>query len=309
MNRPGELHKPIWHPIDLLVIAYSALMAGMILLLGRPLAGYADELAFYFGAAVISVLIVRFVDETTDRLRAFIRLLYPAILFTAFYRVTGGQMFLLFDHFFDSQVVGFERALFGEEVTLFIDRHFLNAGVTEILSFCYFCYYLLFPGFLIAAFVRRHDRIIREYLTAACITFFVSYMLFWLYPVEGPRWHLATAYAHSVEGPLFRRLVEFVIANAAVRGGAMPSSHTGVALVTLIFCFRYYRRAAWWLLPIVIGLALGTFWGRFHYFSDTVAGAIIGAAAVWAVWKLVYPRSHRKTMLETSGQLRTQNVP
>jgi len=303
------MHTPIWHPADLLVIAYSVLMAGLILLLGRPLSDYADELAFYFGAAVISVLIVHFVDETTDRARAFVRLLYPAVLFTAFYRVTGGQMFLLFDHYFDSQVVAFERALFGEEPTLYIDRSMLNTGVTEILSFCYFWYYLLFPGFLIAAFVRRHDRIIREYLAATCITFSISYMLFWLYPAEGPRWYLASEYAHNVEGPLFRRLVEFVIANAAVRGGAMPSSHTGVALVTLLFCFRYYRRAAWWLLPVVLGLALGTVWGRYHYLSDTVVGAAIGAAAVWMVWKLVYPGSGRKRKFKTSGQLRTQNVP
>jgi membrane-associated phospholipid phosphatase len=305
----APLRPATWHPVDRIVLAYCLLMAGLLALLGRPFGEYFDEFLFYVGTALLTAVIVRYVDETSDRGRAFFRILYPAMLFTCFYSMTEGQMFLLFDRFYDFQVVGFEKALLGEEATLYLDRHLLNVPTTEILSFCYFCYYLLLPGFLIPVFLRRHDRVIREYLVAACLTFFVSYLLFWLYPVEGPRWHLASEYAHQVQGPLFRRLVVYVIENAAVHGGAMPSSHTGVALVTLLFCFRYYRRAAWWLLPIVVGLALGTFWGRFHYLSDTVVGAAIGALAVWTVWRFVYPEKHSRADRNVSSLLRTQHVP
>jgi membrane-associated phospholipid phosphatase len=308
-TKPAAARSVTWHPVDRIVLAYSLFMIGMIALIGRPVGEYVDELLFYLGTAGLTVLIVCFVNETTDRARAFVRILYPGMLVMFFYTMTGGQMFLLFDRFFDNQVVGWERALFGEEITLYIDQHLLNVPTTEVLSFCYFCYYLIFPGFLISAFIQRHDKIIREYLTATCLTFFVSYALFWLYPVEGPRWYLTGEYAHEVYGPLLRKLVVYVIDHAAVHGGAMPSSHTGVALVTLVFCFRYYRRAAWWLLPIVTGLALGTFWGRFHYFSDTVVGAAIGALAVWVVWRFVDPPNRRKASAGVSSLLRTQYVP
>ena len=43
------------------------------------------------------------------------------------------------------------------------------------------------------------------------------------------------------------------------------------------------------LLPINVGLAIGTVWGRFHYVSDVVAGGLLGLATVLVVWKH-YPR-------------------
>ena len=296
------------YPVDWLVIGYSLLMVIVIAFLGRPLAHYAGGIAFYITMAILTLLIVRFVDETRSRWHAFVRLLYPAMMFFFFYRATGDQMFLLFDRFFDSQVVTWEESLLGLEPTLFIDRFLPNTWLTEILSLCYFCYYLILPGLLIPLFLRRDDRGIREFLAAASLTFFVSYLIFWLYPAEGPRWFLETRYANDVEGPVFRPLVEFVMDNAAVRGGAMPSSHTGVALVALLFCFRCYRRAGWLLLPIVIGLAAGTVWGRYHYLSDVIVGASIGA---FAFWVMVRSGSHKKVPApvgEPQMLLRTQDV-
>jgi membrane-associated phospholipid phosphatase len=306
----NDVRQPSWklYPVDWMVVGYSLLMVAIIAILGRPLTEYADELVFYAAMATLAWLIVRYVDETTSRWHAFLRLLYPALMITFFYRATGGQIFLLFDRFFDYQVVAWEQSLLGTEPTLFIDRHLLNTWSTEILSFCYFCYYLIFPGFLIALFLRREHRIIREFLAAACLTFFVSYILFWLYPVEGPRWHLADQYLHTIEGPVFRPLVGFVIDNAAVRGGAVPSSHTGVALVVMLFCFRYYRRMGWLLLPILVGLAAGTVWGRFHYLSDVIVGAAIGALSVWLIWRYSRHRVERVPVPDTRKMLRMQDV-
>ena len=302
--------QPSWklYPVDWMVIGYSLLMVVIIALLGRPLTHYADEIVFYAAMATLALLIVRYVDETNGRWHAFLRLLYPAMMITFFYRATGGQIFLLFDRFFDYQVVAWEQSLLGMEPTLFIDKYLLNTWSTEILSFCYFCYYLMFPCFLIALFLRREHRIIREFLAAAGLTFFVSYLLFWLYPVEGPRWHFADQYLHGIEGPVFRPLVEFVINNAAVRGGAIPSSHTGVALIVMLFCFRYYRRVGWLLLPVVVGLAAGTVWGRFHYLSDVILGAAIGALAVWLIWRYSPRQVERVSLSDPQKILRTQDV-
>jgi membrane-associated phospholipid phosphatase len=258
--------------------------------------------------AILTWLIVRYVDETAGRWQAFLRLLYPALMMTFFYRATGGQMFLLFDRFFDYQVVAWEQSVLGAEPTLFIDTHLLNGLATEILSLCYFSYYLMFPVFLIALFVRREHRIIREFLAVACLAFFASYMLFWLYPAEGPRWHLAGQYLNQVDGLVFRPMVEFVIDKAAVHGGAMPSSHTAVALVVMLFCFRYYRRWGWVLLPVVVGLAAGAIWGRFHYLSDVIVGALIGAVAFRLVCPYSCSRIEQSPISNPQEVLRTQDV-
>jgi membrane-associated phospholipid phosphatase len=273
------------YPVDYIVMGYTALISVMILVLGRPIGGYLPELAFYVGVGILSWLISRYVDEKRSRAHALFRLLYPAMLFTTFYSMTEGLNFLVFNSFRDPQVVAFEQRLFGSEVTQFIDKSQPSILVTELLSFCYFCYYLLIPGFLIPIFVRKDYHILREVLAAICLTFFVSYVLFSVYPVEGPRWFLADQYAHSVDGPVFRQMVNFVISNGAVHGGCMPSTHTAVSLVILLYSFKYYRRWGWILLPIVLGIAAGTVWGRFHYLSDVIVGAAIGGVSVWFIRK------------------------
>ena len=283
------------YPFDWLILGYSSLMLVLLVLVGRPLSVYYDEIAFYASMVALVVLIAWYVDERKGRLYALIRIAYPVLLLTFFYRTTGGLMFLVFDQFYDWQLTSFEKSLFGVNPTLYIDRHWLNARANEIFSFCYFSYYFMIPVFVLVLFVKKHYETIKSILTAACLTFFLSYLLFFLYPIEGPRWHFAGQYMNQIESPLFRGLVEVVIDKGAVRGGCMPSSHFGVALVILMYCFKYYRRAGWLLLPINVGLAIGTVWGRFHYISDVVAGGLLGLASVLVVWKL-YPRWSRSTV-------------
>ena len=308
MSSDHTLNRVSIYPFDWVVIGYCLLMTFLISLLGRPLGAYVDELAFYLGAAALALLTVRYVDENRSRLHALARLLYPALLFTFFYRATGGLMFLVTDQFYDWQLVTFEKMILGTNPTLYIDANLLGVWVNEVLSFCYLSYYLMLPAFLIPVFIKKDYRVIRQFLTAACLTFFVSYLLFSLYPVEGPRWHLAMHYLNDIEGPVFRPLVTFVIEKAAVHGGAMPSSHTGIAVVIMIFCFRYYRLAGWLILPATIGLAMGTVWGRFHYVSDVFVGTVIGVFAVMLVWRYYDGAVTDRYDSRTQKKLSTQHV-
>ena len=284
-----------FYPFDWLIVGYSSLMLVVIWLLGRPLRAYYDEIVFYASMVALVLLIARYVDERQGRVSALIRIAYPALLFAFFYRITGGLMFLVFDRFYDRQLTSFERLIFGLNPTLYIDRHWLNTWANEVFSFCYMAYYFMIPVFVLVLFVKKHHGTIKSFFTAVCLTFFLSYVLFFLYPIEGPRWHFAAQYVNEIESPLFRELVEVIIDKGAVRGGCMPSSHFGVALVIMMYCFRYYRKAGWPLLPINVGLAIGTVWGRFHYVSDVVAGGLLGLASVLVVWKH-YPRWSRSTV-------------
>lgn len=270
-------------PFDKIIIAYSKVMIITILIFGRPIMQYVDELLIYALTGAVALVIPIFVPERRNRILDFFRLIYPAVLFGVFYRTTGGTMFLIFDKFFDYQLVAFETAIYGMEPTLYIDRHLLTPVLNELFSFTYFCYYLMIPTFLIALFIKKEYEIIKRYLTAAAITYAVSFLLFFLYPIEGPRWHFAGQYINNIDGYLFRHLVELVIAGGAVRGGCMPSSHIAIALVIMMFCFRHFRFWGRVLLPINIGLAVGTFWGRFHYVSDVYVGIIIGLAVYYLV--------------------------
>jgi len=274
-----------WYVFDRLNLAYALLMIVVVAIFGRPLADHIDELSFYSGCAVLIWVMVHYVDERRGGIHHFMRLLYPLFLFTLYYRATGGSMFLLFDSFFDSQLTAFEASLFGVHPTLFIDQHWLHPAITEILSLCYFLYYFMIPVFLLTVYWRGDFRILRNAMGAFCAIFFVSYVMFFLYPIEGPRWFFALLYQNAVESPVSRQVVDMVISKGAVHGGCMPSSHFAVALSIQMYCLKYYRRAGWAILPIVMGLAIGTVWGRFHYVSDVLVGGLIGVVFTLIAWR------------------------
>ncbi len=290
-----------WYPFDKLTAGYSLLMVVILLMLGRPLSMYIDEVVFYLGTASLSLVVVHYFDERRGGLIRLVRMLYPVMLFTLFYRITGGIMFLLFDRFFDPELTALELSIFGVHPTLYIDRHWLHPAISEFVLMAYFVYYFMILAWVVSVYLRGDFDIIKSSVTAFCAIFFASYLLFWLFPIEGPRWFFADRYLHDVASPVARQLTQFVIHNAAVRGGCMPSSHFAIAVSIQMYAFRFYRRLGWVLLPIVLGLGVGTFWGRYHYISDTIVGGLIGILLTLVVWRL-YP-------IKTTGRPKQERVP
>ena len=280
-------------PLDRAVLAYLAYIPLITLIFGRPLGNYTPIFINNALIAALVALIVRYFPLGRNRVGDIIRLAYPALLFGYFYMQTGALMTLVYPEFFDPWFVTWEAGALGTNPTLWLDRNFLTTPaswwVTEFLSMCYFSYYIMFPATLIPLLALRKNKLIQEILTACLITFAVSFNLFWLFPLEGPRWHFAEVYEHAVTGAVFRPLVDFVIAGGAVRGGCMPSTHTGVALVVLVYLFREYRKWFWVGLPLVIGIGAGAVYGRFHYVTDIIVGAAIAAICVWFTMRY-YPR-------------------
>jgi len=266
---------------DLLLVGYAVLMIGLLLIFGEPAGTHLNEISFYAFTAIAPFLVVAIIRNRTGRWYLALRYLYPVLLFTFLYRSTADTMFLLFDHFLDDRIVALETSILGFEPTIWMDRFLPQPILTDILSASYFSYYLMIPIFTVWVFVRKDYEILSRSLSAITLTFFLSYLLFFLFPAEGPRWHQASNYVNPVTGIIFRPMVDYVIANGAVHGGAMPSSHTGVALIILIYCWRQYRQIAHWLTPVVLGLAAGAVWGRFHYVTDIVVGALVAIVALW----------------------------
>jgi hypothetical protein len=266
------------YPQDWLILGYCALMVLLLLIAGRPLGDYLDEIGIYVGTGTAALIITKVIDPRRHRLLAFLRLCYPALFFGVFYRATGATMFLVFDGFLDWQLTTFEQFIFGVNPTLYIDRNMLNVWLSEIILFCYFCYYSMIPAFVLAVFLKRDYRELRIGLTAICLTFFLSYPLFFLYPIEGPRWYFADLYVNAIDGPVFVEFVHTVMRHGAVRGGCM------------------------------LGLAIGTFWGRFHYVTDVFVGGAIAVFATMMVLKY-YDRWERPPVnAERSTEMRIHHA-
>jgi len=100
--------RPIY-PFDWIVISYSLIVLVCILIFGRPLAQYARELFAYATIAALSAFVIRYVDEEKGRVFKILRYLYPVLLFGPMYRLTAGTIFLIFDRFYDYQIIHLEK--------------------------------------------------------------------------------------------------------------------------------------------------------------------------------------------------------
>lgn len=273
--------RPHLYPFDYAILVYLFLMISLMLIFGRPLSHYTEEIVTNVIIAASVIGLAYFLRSDLGRVALFFRLLYPGILFTFFYRQTQSFIFLIFKRFFDPDLTAFEQSLFGIDPTIWLDRNFLHVWLTELLSFAYFSYYFMMPFFLLILFFTKRYSPLKEALFAICVAFFISYILFALYPLEGPRYHFAGQYINNISGPIFRPLVDLAINNGAVHGGCMPSSHVAVALIILYYSLKHIPVAGYILIPINILLAAGTVYGRFHYVSDVVVGTVIAIVVLY----------------------------
>jgi hypothetical protein len=223
-------------------------------------------------------------DRTTG-VSGLVRQLYPVMLYSLFYRELEIADHWIFPGFLDQHIVAFERAIFGVDPNLWI-RSAQTAWANEIMMLGYFSYYLLLPIIALPLYLRPQIDDVRGMLYGTTVAFVISYIGFVVFPVEGPRYFFADQFTEPLSGWIFVPAVQYIIANGAIHGGCMPSSHVAVALVALFWARRSLPTLGWVLTPFVFVLIFATAWGRFHYVTDAFVGIIVGvtALAVTGFW-------------------------
>jgi len=129
-------------------------------------------------------------------------------------------------------------------------------------------------------FLRKKIRELDGLFFTSAVAYYVSYLGFVLFPVEGPRFALVSQHQVEINGGFFTSLAQGLTDMAGIQGAAMPSSHVAVALVILVYAGRHHHTLYRVLFPLVVSLAISTIYGRFHYVSDVVAGILVGAISV-----------------------------
>jgi membrane-associated phospholipid phosphatase len=208
------------------------------------------------------------------------RNLYPAMLYPIFYAQMQGAVHWVMPGFLDSQLVAFEQSIFGAAPNIWLTQ-IQSPMLNEWMMLGYFTYYLLIPFVALLLHFKGRDGDSRRMLTATTIAFVISYIGFVIYPIEGPRYFLTDQFAGPLEGWVFVPLVNWIIAGGAIHGGCMPSSHTAVALVLLVWARRTSHKLSVWMAPFVFTLFVATVWGRFHYVTDVLVGWLVGAVGLY----------------------------
>jgi membrane-associated phospholipid phosphatase len=293
MNDNGA---PGFRPIDIVTLAYAAIEAILVATFMSDRWGWYFLFGFYLAACGIVLVFALFQKFGFFKI---LRLFYPVVLMPMLYEALNKQIFLFHRHPFDSQINALEMAVFGFDPAFAIQPH-MTILLNEFMSFFYMLYYLLpFLALFLFLYKRSWDSLERGSL-AVSVAFYISYIIFLLYPVVGPRHYLESIYYLPVIGPYFTPLVHKIVGDGGLYGGAMPSSHCAVALVFVWFICRESKTLR---LPLAVALTmicLSTVYGRYHYISDVVAGLAIGFVSILLTsrWQNSFLRAKERIALK-----------
>ncbi len=210
----------------------------------------------------------------------------------------------------DPLLYSLDLRLFGVEPSVWIHA-FHHPLLTDWMAFAYGSYFVM-PMIIATALSLRHRRDdFRQLSCAVVIQQGLGLVLCLSFPAGPPRFYRPLLDGPFQPGTLYSHfgLFEFQqgafdAADPARTRSAFPSLHCALALVTLVYAWRFGsaisprrpRLFFWLCLPVVVSLWISTIYLRHHWTVDCAAGLLVGAvasfAADWlrAVWPAAAPR-------------------
>jgi membrane-associated phospholipid phosphatase len=270
---------------DAIVMIYCLFQILYVAVFGPNLDDLGYIIAVYLTCLTVAMLSVHVRSKINNRFVRIITLLYPIALLIPFYEISGHQVHMFFPGFYDNVIIKFEHGIFDVHPTVWMQQ-FNYPWLTELMMFGYSFYVLLIPITTAWLYCTHKSDAWQHMLGALLISFFISYVIFSLFPIEGPRYALASHYNVHFNGFLFKRITAILENTAMLHGGAFPSAHCSAATVMLVLSFKYDKKLFLWVAPIIITLYIATVYGRYHYPTDVIGGMIVGLIGVWLYWPI-----------------------
>lgn len=191
---------------------------------------------------------------------------------------------------FDSVVQRWDMMLFGTEPARTLAGALPSRPLSEVLHLAYILYYAIIYVPPLVFYLRRPEGTdggttgYFETVLAMTVTVVVSFAAFSIFPVEGPRF--AWGAPPGVPSGPIRAFTLLILEHGSARGTAFPSSHVAIALAQTLSSLRWRRSLGIGVAVTTVLLAIGAVYGGFHYATDVLAGAVVGAATWYVAWRL-----------------------
>jgi membrane-associated phospholipid phosphatase len=205
---------------------------------------------------------------------------YPILIIPALYNEL--QILNVAVHngsYFDPIIIHIEATIFGGQPSHFLAQRASILALSEVLHACYMSYYLVIYGPPFVMYMKNKRSDFELMVFTLVLSFFMHYVFFIYFPVQGPRYLFAAPGGVLARGPIYQ-FTHRALEIGSSRGAAFPSSHVGVAVAQCVLVKRMLPKYApvVWLLSL--GLAVGAVYGGFHYATDAFAGLILGLISV-----------------------------
>ncbi|MCC6865101.1 MAG: phosphatase PAP2 family protein [Ignavibacteria bacterium] len=206
----------------------------------------------------------------------------------------------------DLVYIKLDFVIFGLNPTQWIYKY-NNPFLTEFLQIVYVYYYPMIVVFGLELYLRHRYTEFKYTIFVLFLSFFTSYLLYLIFPANGPRFHLHDFYSISNELPgilLTEPIRAFLNFGESIPRGvqnpqdyvqrdAMPSLHTITAFLIMYLSWKFKSKSFYFYLPYFFCMVLATVYLRYHYVVDIIGGLILcvftiiaGIAVYWKKQKL-----------------------
>ncbi len=177
-----------------------------------------------------------------------------------------------------------DKVLFGGRYPELLIERLYNPLLSEILQIAYVSYFFI-PLLVGIPLYRKDIRAFRRAATAIILTFYLSYVGYFIVPAVGPRFSMSEMFTKQIRGILLTPYLKAILNRLEpTPHDCFPSGHTAVSLVCMWISIRE-RTSRKLVIPLVLGLILATVYHRYHYVIDVLAGMILALVS--------YPLSQR----------------
>jgi hypothetical protein len=196
----------------------------------------------------------------------------------------------------DGRLERFDRMLWlGHDPANVLHHLFGQGWAAPFFSAVYVAWIVLVPATLVVALVWSRDHTGGErYVTAVAVDWVLGVATYFAVPTLGPVYTVPTDFSglphtyvftlqESMIADRHTVLVDPFATHAVQTIAAFASLHVGIMVTVclmseLLGLRRWVRMSTWVFLVLTL---FGTVYLGWHYFADTLGGAVIGAAGVW----------------------------
>ncbi|MDD2997770.1 MAG: phosphatase PAP2 family protein [Candidatus Riflebacteria bacterium] len=298
------------NPEELVYLSFFIILAVISLVEGQSHLNFAqDRLGYTFlliGIAIITFRVncllwyssnVPWAELFAEGKRSFvlIRNIFSVLMCWAMY--SSIKMILPESTLRDDWLIAADRAIFGFDPVVALEK-FITPSLTSFMVANYILLFLYIPGVFLFLTLKNNQRGLRDFLLGLIMASFLGYLGYLAVPAIGPQ----HTQGHLFSIDLWQRdarvlaqsALEMLVDLNRIKRDCFPSMHVCLALLCLLYSWRWLRGFFWVLLPATLCLIFSTFYLRYHYVIDAVAGIAL-AAAVYSVTPAILDWWNRKT--------------